>query len=159
MKKIGYFLHATARSWKESISTRCETPSWDWRLPTLSREWRNVTLPPPDEGIFGKCSTSINFHHEYGDESAQRAIRVMKVDTSWTFSEDSRVKGGGNVIVTVASISISISKSLLNYRWVMEITQRLAIKRPMWQWILLSHFSEYWYWYCIALKHYKEDGW
>ena len=33
----GHFLHATAKSWKESISTG----GWHWRLPTLSREWRN----------------------------------------------------------------------------------------------------------------------
>lgn len=55
-----------------------------------------MTLPPPFKysGIFGKCSTSINFYLEYGDESAQRAIR------------DSRVKGGGNVTILLALLMI-----------------------------------------------------
>ena len=41
-----------------------------------------VTLPPTDEGIFGKCSPEYQpFITSVATESAQRATRVMKVDT------------------------------------------------------------------------------
>lgn len=39
-KQIGYFLHFTAKSWKESISRSCETPNFKFDDLTI-REWRN----------------------------------------------------------------------------------------------------------------------
>ena len=93
-----------------------------------------MTLPPP---FTRESSENVQPEYQLSSRVWRRvSSKSHTSDESWYKGEHfPKIPEYRSVVMSLSrSLKMKTHKSMFNYRWTLEIVQRLAIKRPMWQW-------------------------